>query len=92
MTRAKQDRRLAAAEIQPGGYLFAAMQRAPSTEIDFKVTRAGATDVEVSEVTAEDNTWPAVDRGFMFLRDTRIQKAEKSVMLWRWACIGPGGR
>jgi regulator of sigma E protease len=59
-----------------GAYLHAMIQRAPAPEVDFKVTRAGATDVEVSEVAGPDTSWPAVDRGLSFQLDTRTQKAE----------------
>lgn len=58
-----------------GASLHIMIQRAPAPEIDFKVTRAGGTDVEVSEVAAPDTSWPAVDRGFSFQLDTRVQKA-----------------
>lgn len=59
-----------------GASLNTMIQRAPAPEIDFKVTRAGTSDVEVSEVAAPDTSWPAVDRGFSFQLDTRTQKAE----------------
>ena len=59
-----------------GAYLHALIQRVPSPEFDFKVTRGGVNDVEVSVTAAEDQTWPAVERGFVFPYDTRLQKAD----------------
>src|SRR5262249_8453634 len=59
-----------------GAYLHARLQNTSSPEFDLKVTRAGATDVEVSVVAATDGTWPAVDRGLVFQFDNRTQKAD----------------
>ena len=60
-----------------GVFLYALMQGVTVPEFDLKVTRAGTPDVEVT-VTAvpATNDWPAVDRGFFFPYDTRLQKAD----------------
>jgi regulator of sigma E protease len=60
-----------------GASLHAMINRVPSPEMDFKVTRAGQKDVEVT-VTSEPatNDWPAVERGFIFPFDTRMQQAD----------------
>jgi regulator of sigma E protease len=59
-----------------GVYLHALFQSTSSSEFDFKVTRAGASDVEVSVAATADTTWPAVDRGLVLQFDTRTQKAD----------------
>ena len=60
-----------------GAYLHHLMQILPSPELDFKVTRAGTPDTEVTvTVVPATADWPAVDRGFVFNFDTRIQIAE----------------
>jgi regulator of sigma E protease len=66
-------------------YLYALIQRVPAPEIDFKVTRAGTADVEVSATAAPQESWPAVDRGFLFPYDTRVQKADNV-----WDALGMG--
>jgi regulator of sigma E protease len=60
-----------------GTALYVALQSETVTKLDLKVTRAGNPDVEVT-VTAvpATNDWPAVDRGFFFPFDTRLQKAD----------------
>jgi regulator of sigma E protease len=60
-----------------GAYLHLLLQLVSSPEFDFKVTRAGTPDVEVTATAATaTGDWPAIDRGFFFPYDTRIQKAE----------------
>ena len=60
-----------------GAYLHQLMQAVQSPEFDFKVTRAGTPDTEVTmtAVPATGN-WPAVDRGFYFPYDTRTLKTD----------------
>jgi len=60
-----------------GTYLFTLMQRMPATEIDVKVQRAGSEEeIAITPVADPKQDWPAVDRGFYFISDTRLQKAD----------------
>jgi regulator of sigma E protease len=59
-----------------GVYLHALLQRIPSPEIDFKVTRGGEKGVELTVTAMPDETWPAVDRGLILPYDSRLQKAD----------------
>lgn len=60
-----------------GTYLFTLMQRMPQTEIDLKVQRAGSEEeITIMPVADPAKGWPAVDRGFYFISDTRLQKAD----------------
>jgi len=61
-----------------GVYLHQLMQLTSAQEFDFKVTRAGVPDTEVTMTgVPATGEWPAVERGFYFPHyDTRIQKAD----------------
>lgn len=58
-----------------GASLHNMMQRVSAPEIDFKVKRGGTTEMELSATATPDTDWPAVDRGFVFPYDTRLQQA-----------------
>jgi regulator of sigma E protease len=68
-----------------GVYLHVLLQVADSPEFDLKVTRGAETDVEVAVTAVPDTNWPAVDRGFKFPLDTRLQKADNV-----WKALGMG--
>jgi regulator of sigma E protease len=57
-------------------YFNAVLQSSSTDQIDVKVTRADGSEQELTLTIAADPTWPAVDRGFVFLFDTRVQQAE----------------
>jgi regulator of sigma E protease len=61
------------------------LQAAPTDTLDLRVTRAGTT-TEVTVTTAEDKSWPAVDRGLIFPYDTQIQIADNP-----WEALEMGG-
>lgn len=59
-----------------GASLHNLMQRVSAPEMDFKVKRAGTDETEVTATATADPDWPAVDRGFVFPYDTRLQQAD----------------
>ena len=60
-----------------GTYFHALLQRLPLTEFDLKVQRGGGEiELAITPVAELAKSWPAVDRGFYFPYDTRMQKAE----------------
>ncbi|MSR54902.1 MAG: RIP metalloprotease RseP [Gemmataceae bacterium] len=60
-----------------GTYLHTLLQRMPQTEINLKVQRAGGEEeIAITPVADPAKKWSAVDRGFYFISDTRLQKAD----------------
>jgi regulator of sigma E protease len=73
-------------EQHQGAFLHALFQGAASPEFDLRVTRGGTDQQEVSvQVVPDPRGWPAVDRGFNFPFDTRLQKADDP-----WDALGMG--
>jgi regulator of sigma E protease len=63
-------------EQHQGAYLHALFQGTASADFDLKVTRGGATQEVAVTVVPDPRGWPAVERGFVFPFDTRLQKAD----------------
>ena len=71
-------------ELKPfkGAFFHTLLQMAGANKVDLKVKRQdknqenGQTEVEVEVAIEPDDTWPAVDRGFQFQTDSRLQKAD----------------
>jgi regulator of sigma E protease len=61
-----------------GVALHELLQGAVTNSFDLRVTRGGAT-TELTVNSAQDSTWPAVDRGFAFPFDTRLQQADNVI-------------
>lgn len=72
---AKEEKWLEIAQSQGVG-LHAALQGSSAEEIKFKVKKAGTDEVELAVTIETDKTFPAVQRGWLFTYDSRLQKAE----------------
>jgi regulator of sigma E protease len=60
---------------QNQGVALHMLLQATPPEFDLRV-KSGDSDREVTVAAIEDTTWPAVERGFVFPFDSRIQKAD----------------